>query len=368
MIKTNTFIGEKIGKYCFRKILFFAGFLTVLTVFSTPCGAQTFFSNFFKTDGSRQKSSFEKHSDISFGLGTANYYGDLAPYSRLLRSTLQNINWNFGVDLTRHFSPHFSGRASLTWVRITGDDNKFEGLAGLEQLYMRNAHFKNDIQELAFTGIYNFIPETRNYRNRPTLNPYFFAGIAVFHHNPMAKVPADYAGSEVSPGQWVSLQPLNTEGQGLSNYADQPYSLVSVNIPFGAGLKYKLNKNWDLGFEVGVRYTFSDYLDDVGGYFANKSDLMGISSLAAAMGHRENEKIAVLTGRDREAFVRAYYATTVDPAFSNPNFKPIGSFPELNAKIGGVRNSSSKLNDMYILTSFKIIYHFASSIKCPVIK
>jgi hypothetical protein len=340
----------------------------IFCIFSTPCYSQSFFSKLFNSDGTKRKSMYEKHSEISFGIGTSNYYGDLAPYNRPIQSTLQNINWNIGVDFTRHFSPHFSGRASLTWVRLTGDDNKFEGITSLEQLYMRNAHFRNDVQELALTGIYNFIPETRSFRNRAKLNPYVFAGIAVFHHDPMAKVPTDYVGSEAAPSEWVSLQPLNTEGQGLPNYSDQPYSLVNVNIPFGAGIKYKLDKNWDLGFEVGIRYTFSDYLDDVGGYFADKGDLAAFSSLSAAMGHRENEKIAAWTGRDREAFARAYYITRVDPAFADPNLFPIGSFPELDATIGGVRNSSSKLNDMYILTSFKIIYHIAPSIKCPVIR
>lgn len=335
---------------------------------STPCNAQSFFSKLFKSDGSRRKSLYEKHSDISFGIGTSHYYGDLAPYSKPVKSTLQNMNWNFSVGVTRHFSPHFSGRASLTWVRLTGDDNKFEGIAGLEQLYMRNAHFRNDVQELAITGMYHFIPETRSFRNRVKLNPYLFAGISVFHHDPVAKAPTDYGGTEASPGEWVSLQPLSTEGQGLPNYPDQtPYNLINVNIPFGAGVRYKLNRDWDLGFEVGVRYTFSDYLDDVGGYFADRGDLTKISDLSAAMGHRENEKIAALTGRDREAFARTYYLSKGYP-LSDPNLFPIGSFPELDKDNGGVRNSSSRLNDMYVLTSFKIIYHLAPSIKCPVIR
>ena len=343
-------------------------FYLIFCIVSTPCYCQSFFSELFTSDGAKRKNLYEKHSEISFGTGTSHYYGDLSPYNRPIQSTLQNINWNIGVDFTRHFSPHFSGRASLTWVRLTGDDNKFEGITSLEQLYMRNAHFKNDVKELAVTGIYNIIADTRNFRNRAKLNPYVFAGIAVFHHNPMAKVPIDYAGSEASPSNWVSLQPLSTEGQGLPNYPDTPYNLVSVNIPFGAGVKYSLNKNWDLGFEAGIRYTFSDYLDDVGGLFADKGDLTGISSLSAAMGHRENEKIAAWTGRDREAFARAYYVSRVSPTFSDPNLFPIGSFPELDATIGGVRNSSSRLNDMYILTSFKIIYHIAPSVKCPVIR
>jgi hypothetical protein len=342
-------------------------FCLIFCVISTPCYSQSFFSKLFKSDGTRRKSMYEKHSEVSFGIGTSNYYGDLAPYNRPIKSTLQNINWNIGVDFTRHFTPHFSGRASLTWVRLTGDDNKFEGVAGLEQLYMRNAHFRNDVQELALTGVYNFISETRSFRNRAKLNPYVFAGFAVFHHDPMAKAPKDYAGSEASPGEWVSLQSLNTEGQGLPGYADQPYNLVNANAQFGAGVKYKLNKEWDLGFEVGIRYTFSDYLDDVGGYFADKGDLTGISNLSAAMGHRENEKIAAWTGRDREAFARAYYVSKGYP-LTDSTLYPVGSFPELDITNGGVRNSSSRLNDMYVLTSFKIIYHIAPSIKCPVIR
>jgi len=367
-MKNIALFTEEITPFSFKRaLLLFSVLFILLSILSTPCFAQSFFSKLFKSDGTRQKSMYEKHSDISFGIGTANYYGDLAPFSRPIQSTLQNISWNLGVDFTRHFAPHFSGRVSLTWLRLTGDDNKFEGVTGLEHLYMRNTHFRNDVQELALTGIYNLIPESRSFHNRPKVNPYLLAGFAIFHHNPEAKVPTNYTGSEASPDEWVSLQPLHTEGQGLPGYTDQPYNLVNANLHFGAGIKYKLNSNWDVGFEVGIRYTFTDYLDDVGGYFAKKSDLAAFSSLSAAMGHRENEKTAAWTGRDREAFARAYY-TKINPKYSDPNLFPIGSFPELDGTNGGVRNSSSKLNDMYILTNFKIIYHVTPSIKCPVIR
>lgn len=344
-------------------------------LYISPCFSQNFFSNLFKSDGSRRRSNFEKHSDISFGIGTSNYYGDIAPFNRPIQSTLQNIRWNVSFNYTRHFSPHLSGSVGFTWARIAADDNKFEGVPGLDQLFMRNVHFRNDIKELAVTGIYNFIPQSRSFRNREKLSPYVFAGIAIFHHNPEAKVPMDYAGSEASPGEWASLQPLATEGQGLNGYPDQPYNLINVSIPFGVGIRYKLNRTWDLGFEAGVRYSFSDYLDDVGGYYADPTDLAnGISNLSAAMGHRENEKIAALSGKDREAFVRNYYATQgtkgspANPAFLDANLFPLNTLPTFDGAFGEGRNSSSRLNDMYLLTSFRIIYHIAPSIKCPVIR
>jgi hypothetical protein len=345
-------------------------------LYTSPSFSQNFFSNLFKGDGSKRKSLYEKHSDISFGVGTSNYYGDIAPFNRPIQSTLQNIHWNASFNFTRHFSPHISGRVGFTWARIAADDNKFEGVPGLDQLYMRNIHFRNDVKELAVTGIYNFIAESRSFRNRDKIIPYAFAGIAIFHHNPVAKVPTDYAGSEASPGEWVSLQPLSTEGQGLNGYPDQPYNLINVSIPFGVGVRYKLNRAWDLGFEVGVRYTFSDYLDDAGGYAANYSDLQGLSQV---FGHREIEKIAALSGKDRENFIRNYIytqgtkvinVTSPMPAdridYLDPNLRSLSSLATAFDEEG--RNSSSRLNDMYLLTSFRIIYHIAPNIKCPAIR
>lgn len=357
-----------------RKLIFSSFLILFSTIYISPSFSQNFFSNLFKGDGSRRKSNFEKHSDISFGIGTSNYYGDIAPFNRPIQSTLQNIRWNASFNYTRHFSPHLSGNVGFTWARISADDSKFEGVTGLDQLFMRNVHFRNDVKELSVTGIYNFIPENRSFRNREKLSPYVFAGIAVFHHNPEAKTPTDYTGSEASPGEWVSLQPLATEGQGLNGYSAQPYNLINVSIPFGVGIRYKLSHYWDLGFEAGVRYTFSDYLDDTGGYYADATDLANANSLSAVFGHRENEKFSALTGKDREAFVRNYYATRIvnrqdpNPAFLDATLFPLSTLPTFDGAFGEGRNSSSRLNDMYLLTSFRIIYHIAPTIKCPVIR
>ncbi len=314
-----------------------------------------------------QKKLFEKHSDIAFGIGTANYYGDVVPIKRPVQSTLQNIRWNVSLDLTRHFTPRFSGNVALTWGRIAGDDNKLEGVAVQQNAFMRNAHFRNDIQELSFKGIINIIPEGRNFYKRSTLSPYIFAGFAVIHHNPVAKVPLDFVGSEATAGEWVSLQPLRTEGQGLVGYSDSPYNLFAVSIPFGAGVKYKINRKFDLGFEVGLRYSFTDYLDDIGGNYADYNDLLAVSPLVAAMGHREYELIAANSGKNRETVIRQYLATNVNPAYANPALTPTSTFPEIFGKNTN-RNSAGRLDDIYVLTSFRLIYHLSPNIKCPVIQ
>ena len=364
-----------------RRKMIFSVFLVLFSIiYITPSFSQNFFSNIFKSDGTRRRSNFERHSDVSFGIGTSNYYGDIAPFNRPIQSTLQNIRWNASFNYTRHFSPHFSGNVGFTWARIAADDSKFEGIAGIEKLYMRNVHFRNDVKELAFTGIYNFIPENRSFRNRAKLSPYLFAGIAIFHHNPEAKTPTNYSGNDALPNEWISLQPLSTEGQGLNStdplltYETQSYNLINVSIPFGVGIRYKLNHYWDLGFEAGVRYTFSDYLDDTGGYYADITDLANANPLSAVFGHRENEKFTALTGKDREAFIRNYYASQgtkgspPNPAFLDATLFPLNTLPTFDGAFGEGRNSSSRLNDMYVLTSFRIIYHIPPSIKCPVIR
>lgn len=313
-----------------------------------------------------QKKLFEKHSDIAFGIGTANYYGDLVPINRPVQSTIDNLRWNISVDYTRHFTPRFSGNIALTWVRIAGDDNKLEGVPLLEKSFMRNTHFRNDIQELSFKGIFNLIRESDRYQKRAQITPYVFLGFAFFHHNPVARVPASYKGSEASPGEWVSLQPLHTEGQGLPGNLNNKYELFAMNFPLGFGVKYKINRKIDVGFEVGIRYNLTDYIDDVGGYYTSYSQMYAISPLSAIMGHREYELIAANTGNNREASIRKYLAENINPIYSNPNLTPASTFPEIFRQ-GTVRDGASKLNDIYLLSSFRLIYHIAPKIKCPVI-
>jgi hypothetical protein len=38
---------------------------------------------------------------------------------------------------------------------------------------------------------------------------------------------------------------------------------LQLAIPFGGGVKYNINKNLVVGFEIAWRKTFTDYLDDV---------------------------------------------------------------------------------------------------------
>ncbi len=293
----------------------------------------------------RINTRFVPYSSVSFGVGSSHYYGDLAGYRQVIRSTFIMPRWNVGLGYTRQFTPHFAARAMFTWARISGDDYTFNK-SRMEQnavQYVRNLHFRNDLKEFAITGIYNFVADGRNSNYRAKMTPYLFGGVALLAHSPEARTPAVPDNEPYEARKWVKLQPLHTEGQGQPGY-DKPYSLVTAAIPVGIGIRYMLNENFNVGFEVGYRYTFTDYLDDTGGPYANPANLQG---LAALMADRRTELKDARTNADRNL---STIAPTSD-AFTTTS-----------------RGEKGILTDGYILTSFQIHYIIPGKIKCPPLK
>jgi len=303
-----------------------------------------------------KKSNFIPYSEVGIGLGTSSYYGELSGYRKPLRSTFQMLRWNAGGMYTRHFTPRLAARASFTWARIAGDDytyNRKDLQSGVVQ-YVRNLHFRNDLKEFAVTGMYKFIGDGRNPNMRAKVSPYVFLGLALVAHSPEAKTPVGFEGDEKQ--RWVKLQPLGTEGQGQPGYA-KPYSLVTLAIPVGLGVRYKLNERFDLAAEVGFRFTTSDYLDDAGGPYPTDPSVLK-SDLARAMSDRRLEPNAARKGGDRVTPLQQYLNTS-DPSVlttvvNDPNY--------------GSRGAKGALNDGYLLTSFQVHYVLNPKIKCPPIR
>ena len=123
-----------------------------------------------------------------------------------------------------------------------------------------------------------------------------------FRFNPKAQPnegwAEDYKNLFEDGEDWVELKPLGTEGQNLPdvlrdlNDLPDPYALTQISIPIGVGVRYTLADRWDLRLEVGLRNTFTDYLDDVGGPNYAPPDLL----LAY-----ESEKAFLFADRSRAA-------------------------------------------------------------------
>lgn len=173
--------------------------------------------------------------------GVANYQGDLQAKA----FTLDQSNLALGLGVKYDLTPNFALRAGLNYGTVEATDARNK-----PSLQFRNLSFVSRIVEGNFLLEYTlFDMEDKK------ISPYAFAGAALYHFDP-------YAFDSV--GRKVFLQPLSTEGQGLSQYPDrEPYKLTQFAIPFGVGVKFRVGYNTILSYEVGLRKLFTDYLDDV---------------------------------------------------------------------------------------------------------
>jgi hypothetical protein len=308
----------------------------------------------------RLNAKFVPYSSVTFGGGTSTYFGDLAGYRQAFKALTTLPRWNVGLGYTRQFTPNFAARAMFTWARITGDDYTFNknNIEGNLIQYARNLHFRNDLKEFAVTGIYNFVADGRNSNVRAKITPYVFGGVALVAHSPEARTPVGEAANPYEAQKWVKLQPLHTEGQGQPE-RDKPYSLVTVAIPVGFGVRYKLNDYFNIGAEIGYRYSFTDYLDDVGGgAYADPATLQGVASV---MSDR----------RQRERFAARYLKnppdryTVLEDLYKNRQDLQASIADALNTPL---RGGDGVLKDGYLLTNFSIQYVIPGKIKCPPIK
>ena len=210
----------------------------------------------------QQFSKRKQYNSIGFSLNAMNYFGDITPTTNFSSLRLGATRVGAGVSLTRRFYPRLSGRFGLTYGRISGDDALAADQNGTDSKfrYNRNMNFRNDILEASAVAIFDLIENRNNYLKRPDFVPYVFVGVAGFYNNPQGLDKA---------GNYVDLQPLKTEGQATA------YSNTQISIPFGGGIRYRINRNFDVSLEIGWRKTFTDYIDDVGGKYAGAENLSG---------------------------------------------------------------------------------------------
>lgn len=173
--------------------------------------------------------------------GFSNYQGDLQQRA----FTFNQSNGALGLGVRYDITSHISVRSNFNYGKISGNDKDNKPI-----LQARNLSFETKIAELNLLGEYTFFDLDQH-----RFSPYVFGGIAVFRFNPYAYD---------SSGNKVFLKPLSTEGQGLTAYPGRnPYRLTQFAVPFGAGVKLRITENAVLGYEFGLRKTFTDYLDDL---------------------------------------------------------------------------------------------------------
>jgi hypothetical protein len=233
--------------------------------------------------------SYAQHHEISFGLGMANYIGDLSPKHNtespfnFLNS--QNIKASYTLGYKYNFEEFFSIGINASFMNVSAYDSDNADVKQYNDAffrYIRNLSFYSDITEVnAMVGFEPF----RNFNNwnndKILISPIISAGIGFFSFDPKASYN----------GQEVSLRTLSTEGQGLTG-GPSKYSTTAFSFPIGLGVKaYFPQRNFWIGLEGVYRYTSTDYLDDVSTSYYSDPTFSGTSTpaLSAALAQRRLE-------------------------------------------------------------------------------
>ncbi|MES2559161.1 MAG: DUF6089 family protein [Bacteroidota bacterium] len=257
---------------------------------------------------------------IEFGLflGGSNYYGDFSNDIIMLDQTHPSA----GLIGRYNLSEKWAAKGFVGYGRISGDDKD----GSTEFTKSRNLNFYSDIFEASAQLEYNLIKNSFRYTKTKSIVPYIFAGVGVFNFNPKTELL----------GEDIELMPLGTEGQGTTTYNDrQKYALTQFCIPFGIGFKKRLGNKISIGFEVGARYTYTNYLDDVGGTYADARVIERANGVQAAL----------LSDRSWEVSPDGM------PLFSDGVPRSVKAF---------------KINDIYIMGGFTITYIFPNTgMRCP---
>ena len=185
-------------------------------------------------------------------VGKMNYQGDLNPSSFKFANSKTTAAVTIRQSINRWLS--LKGGVAIGSLEAADRYNR-------DYLKPRNLSFYTTIKEASFSIETSLLDLSTAH-----FTPYVYGSVSLYHFNPWA-----YDNS----GKKVFLQPLSTEGQGLSQYPKQkPYKLTQLALGFGGGARYALNDNMNIGVEFSQRKTFTDYLDDVSSIYVDYNTLL----------------------------------------------------------------------------------------------
>lgn len=165
--------------------------------------------------------AFGQRSEIGFGIGVFNYTGDLTRTYRITDSQPAAT-----VLYRSNLSKVVSFRASITGGKLAASETPIDPFAA-----QRNHSFDIFLFEAAIGAEYHFL-NWRDSKRPMRYSPYLFGGVGIFSMSGVQDKTAEY-------------------------------SNVQMAIPFGGGFKYIVSPKWYVAFEIGIRKTFFDYLDNL---------------------------------------------------------------------------------------------------------
>ena len=191
--------------------------------------------------------------EMGLSVGATNHFGEIGGKNTeakgfvgdlLLKQTTPSAGWFARYKIT----PHFFAYSSLSYVRLSGDDqNSLDG-----PRYWRNLRFVNNIIEWTSKIEYVFldIPDLgRKGRYNTSLNLYGCMGFTLLHHSPRGSLDGK---------NWVNLSQCKLKVS--------PIKELYLELPIGGGLIITHNRYTRFGLVLNYVKTFTDYLDSISIY------------------------------------------------------------------------------------------------------
>lgn len=227
------------------------------------------------------------------GVGVTNFLGDLGGANQIGRDFVYDLDFqstrpSLLIGYRYQLNNYFFLRSNLQWGILRSDDDLTEEKFRNE----RQLTFRSGFLELNVMGEFYFIQNARGNlyklkgvrgRRGLKMDIYAFGGIGLMYFNPKAEYQ----------GQWVALQPIGTEGQGLPGQPDK-YRRTTFTIPYGIGIGKSLDRYWSINVELTLRKTFTDYIDDVSGDYYGRVNIFN-AKIAAGESEENAKRAAILS-------------------------------------------------------------------------
>lgn len=230
--------------------------------------------------------------EYTFGIGASNFLGDLGGRDQVGTDGLMDFEYKAtrmaaALGYRYQIGKDWFVKGNLLYAQVHGDDGWTKDPARNS----RRLNFQAHIVEVSGQFEYMLIKQKSGhlYRLRGVrgkswfrFEVYLFGGIGAAWYSPYG-----YRG-----GEWSSLKPLHTEGQGLNGGPSQ-YTGFTAVIPYGIGIKRNLGggarrgrfSTWSISLELSMRTTFTDYIDDVStNYYQDPVTGAGTKAVEAAYG------------------------------------------------------------------------------------
>ena len=213
--------------------------------------------------------------ELGIGVGYTNYYGDLSPYKIMgLRNIYRFADYNkyyqnqpsFSFMVHRKITPTLGFMLQANYLQFSMSDryrNKSGNFDTTLGNYARALNFQTTVKDIGLAFTFN-ANNGRVFAKDAFFYPSFYLGAGVSQFTVKGDLydannnPYNYRlPGNVNDGSFeTNLRDLRTETE--SRYLDiEPY------VDLGLALNFRLSKQISLAIQSDIKYSASDYLDDV---------------------------------------------------------------------------------------------------------